>query len=68
MLFSDSYGIQRTAQDDWFDPFLNLDTKLFIDPFLLYDDEAGPFVGSHADVILNSGSRLAGGQLRRDPR
>jgi hypothetical protein len=52
MLFSDAFNIQRTGQDDWFDPLLNLDTKLFIDPFLLYDNEAGDFVGSHADVIL----------------
>jgi hypothetical protein len=51
MLFSDAFGIQRTDQDDWFDPLLNLDTKLFIDPFLLYDHEAGEFVGSHAEVI-----------------
>jgi hypothetical protein len=51
MLFSAAYGIQRAAEDDWFDPLLNLDTKLFIDPFLLYDNESGEFVGSHADVI-----------------
>jgi hypothetical protein len=51
MLFSDAFGISRTTDDDWFDPLLNLDTKLFIDPFLLYDDEQGEFVGSHADVI-----------------
>jgi hypothetical protein len=51
MLFSDAFAVQRTADDDWFDPLLNLDTKLFIDPFLLYDNEVGDFVGSHADVI-----------------
>jgi hypothetical protein len=51
MLFSDAYRICRTDQDDWFDPLLNLDTKLFIDPFLLYDNETGEFVGSHAEVI-----------------
>jgi hypothetical protein len=42
MLFSDAYGIQRTAEDDWFDPLLNLDTKLFIDPFLLYAMKRDP--------------------------
>jgi hypothetical protein len=52
MLFSDAFGLQLTDRDDWFDPLLNLDTKLFIDPFLLYDNETGDFVGSHADVIV----------------
>jgi transcriptional regulator with XRE-family HTH domain len=51
MLFSDAYGVQRTAEDDWFDPLLNLDTKLFIDPFLWYDNEAADFAGSHAEAI-----------------
>lgn len=51
MLFSDAFGLQHTEQDDWFDPLLNLDTKLFIDPFLLYNDERGEFVSSHAEVI-----------------
>src|SRR5580700_1246376 len=51
MLFSDAFGIERTAADDWFNPLLNLDTRLFIDPFLLYDGESGEFVGSHRDVI-----------------
>jgi hypothetical protein len=51
MLFSAAFGIRRTGQDDWFDALLNLDTKLFIDPFLLYDNEIGEFVGSHAEVI-----------------
>lgn len=51
MLFSAAFEIQRTGEDDWFDPLLNLDTKLFIDPFLLYDHEADEFVGSHVEVI-----------------
>jgi hypothetical protein len=51
MLFSDAYGIELADNDDWFDPLLNLDTKLFIDPFLLYDNEVGEFIGSHSDVV-----------------
>jgi hypothetical protein len=35
----------------WFDPILTVDTKLFIDPFLLYQNEEGVFTGSHAEVI-----------------
>jgi hypothetical protein len=49
--FSECFKIQRTQSDDWFDPILSLDTRLFIDPFLLYSTEAGHFEGSHKEVI-----------------
>lgn len=51
MLFSDAFSLNRTEADDWFDPLLNQDTKLFIDPFLIYDNERGVFLGSHEEVI-----------------
>ena len=35
------FGITRNEKDDWFDPFLSLDTRLFIDPFLVYKSERG---------------------------
>jgi hypothetical protein len=49
--FSELFKIQRTSSDDWFDPILSLDTRLFIDPFLLYSTEQGHFEGSHKEVI-----------------
>jgi hypothetical protein len=33
--FSSAYGIKRTKVDDWFDPHLTVDTKLFVDPLLM---------------------------------
>jgi hypothetical protein len=51
MLFSRHFNIVRTEADDWFDPILFTDTPLFIDPFLLYDGEAGEFKGSHQEII-----------------
>jgi hypothetical protein len=51
MKFSEYFGIEPPPEDSWFDPFLNLDTKLFIDPFLLYADEFGSFAGSHEHVV-----------------
>jgi len=51
MLFSEQYSINRTDDDDWFDPILTLDTTLFLDPFLIYADERGYFEGSHEEVI-----------------
>ncbi len=51
MRFSDEFGFSREASSTWFDPVLTVDTKLFIDPFLLYQNEEGVFTGSHAEVI-----------------
>jgi hypothetical protein len=34
MRFSEHFCIQQTEQDDWFDPHLAVDTKLFFDPLL----------------------------------
>lgn len=38
MRFSEAFGIERTDQDDWFDPDLSIDTPLFVDPILLIQD------------------------------
>lgn len=35
MRFSAAFKITRTKADDWFDPHLTIDTKLFVDPLLL---------------------------------
>lgn len=51
MIFSEHFGIERTTEDDWFDPFLVIDTPLFVDPFLIYANEEGFFVGSHQEII-----------------
>ena len=56
MLFSEKFGITKGDQDSWFDPVLSIDTRLFIDPFLIYADEQGSFVGSHDEVIAFFGS------------
>jgi hypothetical protein len=49
--FSEVFEIRRRKRDDWFDPVLSLDTRLFVDPFLIYARESGPFVGTHKLVI-----------------
>lgn len=51
MKFSERFGITPTQADNWFDPVLSVDTGLFIDPFLIYDQERGPFRGSHAEIL-----------------
>lgn len=39
MLFSEKFIITKSKEDDRFDPFLSMDTKLFIDPFLVIDSK-----------------------------
>lgn len=38
MRFSDRFGITSSDDDDWFDPVLDSDTPLYIDPFLVFED------------------------------
>ena len=35
MLFSEHFKIRPSPADKWYDPILSLDTRLFIDPFLI---------------------------------
>ena len=51
MTFSECYHIDSKAMDGCFDPVLSIDTKLFIDPFLVYSFGDGGFQGSHDEVI-----------------
>ncbi|QBI21295.1 hypothetical protein ER308_18100 [Egibacter rhizosphaerae] len=54
MLFSEFYQITKGQEDDWFDTILDADTKLFIDPFLLYREDELPdshWYGAHSGII-----------------
>ncbi|PHR92602.1 MAG: hypothetical protein COA69_07130 [Robiginitomaculum sp.] len=51
MKFSDIFEIDDPKDEEWFDPLLTLDTKLFIDPFLIYDNEHDEFLGSHDEIV-----------------
>lgn len=50
MRFSEAYGIERSTTDDWFDPHLTIDTKLFIDPLLLLE-AGGEWAKGHGELI-----------------
>lgn len=50
MLFSEHFGVKIVGGEPWFDPLLTLDTKLYVDPFLIFQNEFGPFVGSHDEL------------------
>ena len=51
MIFSAEFKIERTKNDDWFDPILSTDTKLFIDPFLVFDSNHSSFKDTHQKTI-----------------
>lgn len=51
MKFSEHFQIHPASDEEWFDPILSLDTKLFLDPFLLYANESEHFIGSHEEVV-----------------
>ncbi|GEK80144.1 hypothetical protein [Agrococcus baldri] len=52
MRFSEHFGIQRTDEDDWFDPHLKIDTKLFIDPLLMLE-AGGEWAEAHEELIAH---------------
>src|SRR6266851_2658797 len=51
MLFSEIFEISKERQDDWFDPILDTDTKLFVDPFLIFRDSDPYWRDAHAQLI-----------------
>lgn len=51
MLASAHFGITRTAADDWFDTILDVDTELFVDPFLIFKEEKGFWADAHDRLI-----------------
>jgi hypothetical protein len=51
MIASRHFNITRANDDDWFDAILNSDTKLFIDPFLIFREKTGFWSTAHRDII-----------------
>jgi hypothetical protein len=51
MLASDFFRVERSSSDDWFDPILDADTELFVDPFLIFKETSGLFARAHDRLI-----------------
>lgn len=52
MRFTDHYGVgSRQQDDDWFDLEVTEDTPLYVDPFLVFEDDDPFWAGCHADVV-----------------
>lgn len=43
----------RTDNGDWFDVLLESDTRLFVDPFLIYKETEGRWAGAHDELIAH---------------
>jgi hypothetical protein len=51
MLASSHFRLKRATLDDWFDPILNADTELFVDPFLIFKEKNGFWKSAHKRLI-----------------
>jgi hypothetical protein len=51
VLFSEYYQVKRGREDDWFDVYLPVDSKLFVDPFLIYDDVTPRWSSAHDHIL-----------------
>lgn len=52
MRFSTEFSVAaEPGADDWFDPVLNQDTPLYVDPFLVFDDSDPFWADAKAEVI-----------------
>jgi len=50
MLFSEKFGITLNGTEDWFDPVLDNDTRLFIDPMLVFQNSLEEFQGAKEKI------------------
>ena len=53
MLFSEQFKITRGPDDDWFDLILDADTRIWVDPFLIFRETSGGWSSSHAEIIAH---------------
>ena len=51
MLFSEYYKINCIGDEEWFDPILDQDTKLFIDPFTVFKSQEVIFKDSYSEMM-----------------
>lgn len=55
MQFTDHFGIIRNIGDDWFDTIFGVDTRLFIDPFLIFQDAEPQWAQAHQRIVDHFG-------------
>lgn len=51
MIFTEHFNITKSGEDDWLDIILDVDTKLWVDPFLIFKDTDAHWAGAHSQII-----------------
>lgn len=51
MRFSEKFKVPDAKSADWFDPLLDQDTPLYVDPFLVFDDKEQLWQGARDEVV-----------------
>lgn len=51
MLFSEYYKITCVGDEEWFDPILHQDTRLFIDPFAVFKSNDDLFKDCYSEMM-----------------
>lgn len=51
MRFSEQHKIARPAQADWFDANVEMDSPLYVDPFLVFDDTEPQWASAHDEIV-----------------
>lgn len=54
MRFSEHFAIRRRSADDWYDPHLTVDTRLFVDPLLILKKAgSGNWTDAHDELMAH---------------
>lgn len=66
--FSEFFNLSPADEDDWFDPILGADTRLFIDPFLIFREQGPEWAGAHDELIayFNIVFHMVGNTMERE--
>jgi len=51
MRFSELVRVAHRQDDDWFDPVLSEDTPLYVDPFLVFEDDDPLFADAQTQIV-----------------
>ena len=51
MRFTEQHQIERPSDADWFDLNVEMDSPLYVDPFLLFDDPDSRWAAAHDEII-----------------
>ena len=51
MRFSEQHEVKRPEGSDWFDANVEMDSPLYVDPFLLFEDEGPAWHGAHDEIV-----------------